>query len=192
MTVRRLTTRFLLPGLLLAGSTCILLYPGRAAEEPADPALERTRKQVKMLDDLYKTAIVLITENYVNESSDLAAGDAFQALFKTMKDKGWHEVRLIDATGQPYDDDNAPEEQVRTEGRRQVEGRRAMVRRDRHEERQALPAGRDSGPGGDAEMHDLPCSLSGSAQGPGDRCYRLYDSDRVTGSDQRSTCSRLL
>ena len=73
-----------------------------------DPALARARRQVQMLDDLYKTAIVLITENYVSEKSDLAAGDAFQALFQKMKDKGYHEVRLLDATGQPYDDDNTP------------------------------------------------------------------------------------
>jgi hypothetical protein len=74
----------------------------------ADPAVVRARKQVQMLDDLYKTAIVIVTENYVTEKSDLAAGDAFQALFKAMKDKGHHEVRLLDATGQPYDDDNTP------------------------------------------------------------------------------------
>lgn len=94
---------------LLPGAALMLRPPAAADDAPqADPALERTRRQVRMLDDLYKTAIVLITENYVNEKSDLAAGDAFQALFKTMKDKGYHEVRLIDATGQPYDDDNSP------------------------------------------------------------------------------------
>jgi len=76
--------------------------------ETDDPALERTRKQVRMLDDLYKTSIVLITTHYVEEDSDLAAGDAFQALFKSMKENGWHEVRLLDATGEPYDSDNTP------------------------------------------------------------------------------------
>jgi len=70
------------------------------------PAMERTRKQAKMLDTLYKSAIVLITENYVDGKESLAAGDAFQALFKTMKDNGFHEVRLLDATGDPYDSDN--------------------------------------------------------------------------------------
>ncbi|MFV0445525.1 MAG: DUF3365 domain-containing protein [Planctomycetaceae bacterium] len=88
----------------------ISLQPVAAEPAAADPALARTRKQVQMLDDLYKSAIVLITDNYVTEKSDLAAGDAFQALFKTMKDKGYHEVRLIDATGEPYDDDNAPKD----------------------------------------------------------------------------------
>lgn len=82
--------------------------PLPADDAKSDPALERTRKQVRMLDDIYKNAIVLITENYVTEKSDLAAGDAFQALFKVMKDKGYHEVRLLDATGEPYDSDNTP------------------------------------------------------------------------------------
>lgn len=75
-----------------------------------DPAVARTRKQVMMLDDLYKTAIVLVTENYVNKPSDLAAGAAFQKLFEAMRAKGHHDVRLLDATGEPYDDDNAPQD----------------------------------------------------------------------------------
>jgi hypothetical protein len=78
------------------------------ANKTDDPALERTRKEVRILDDVYKTAIVLITENYVDEASDLAAGAAFQKLFQAMREKGHHDVRLLDATGEPYDPDNAP------------------------------------------------------------------------------------
>ena len=73
-----------------------------------DPALERTRKQVRMLDDIYKSAIVLVTENYVTETTDLPAGSAFKAWFAAVKKKGWHEVRLLDATGEPYNDENTP------------------------------------------------------------------------------------
>jgi hypothetical protein len=72
------------------------------------PAITRAKNQAKMLDTLYKSAIVLITENYVDGKESLAAGDAFQALFKTMKDNGFHEVRLLDATGDAYDPDNEP------------------------------------------------------------------------------------
>ena len=82
--------------------------PAQEKKKTDDPELERTRKQVRILDDVYKTAIVLITENYVDESSDLAAGAAFQKLFDAMKQKGHHEVRLLDATGEPYDPDNTP------------------------------------------------------------------------------------
>ena len=80
-----------------------------AQEKKADdPAVARARKHVLMLDDLYKTAIVLVTEHYVDEVSDLAAGAAFQKLFDAMRQKGHHDVRLLDATGQPYNEKNVP------------------------------------------------------------------------------------
>ena len=67
-----------------------------------DAALERTRKTVRMLDDIYKTTVVLITEHYVNDEDDLPAGTAAIALFDAIKKKGWHEVRLLDAKpGEP-------------------------------------------------------------------------------------------
>ncbi len=75
-----------------------------------DAAVERTRREVRMLDDIYKTAIVLVTEHYVNKDTDLAAGSAFKALFEGVAKKGWHEARLVDATGQPYSDLNLPKE----------------------------------------------------------------------------------
>ena len=83
--------------------TCSTLI---AADKPKDAALERTRKQTQVLDDLYKTAIVLVTENYVKSESDLAAGTAFKLMFEAMKKKGHHEARLIDATGEPYEPAN--------------------------------------------------------------------------------------
>lgn len=81
-----------------------------AAPTSEDPAVARTRKQVKMLDDLYKTAVVLITTHYVNDEKVLPAGSAAIALFDAMKKKGWHEVRLLDATGEPLEDKNAPKD----------------------------------------------------------------------------------
>ena len=88
----------------------VMAFVGVTAQEkkPEDAAVARTRKQVLMLDDLYKNAIVLITENYVKEDSDLAAGAAFQKLFEAMREKGHHDVRLLDATGEPYNAKNAP------------------------------------------------------------------------------------
>ena len=73
-----------------------------------DAALERTRKQVRMLDDIYKNAVVLITDKYVHKEGDFSAGSAAVALFAVMKEKGYHEARLLDATGEPYNDKNAP------------------------------------------------------------------------------------
>lgn len=53
-----------------------------APQAKADPAVERAQRQAKMLDTLYKSAIVLITENYVTGDESLTAGDAFQAYSK--------------------------------------------------------------------------------------------------------------
>jgi len=105
--VRRRNTACALAGAMVFGTLLTWAWAD-SPREAGDPAVERTRKTVRMLDDLYKGAIVLITENYVDESSDLPAGSAFQALFDHMKEKGWHEVRLLDATGDPLDEDNAP------------------------------------------------------------------------------------
>src|SRR5262245_5809076 len=104
-------TRGVMRGLLGVGTAALVgcawwLAATQAEEKPADPAVARARKQVQMLDDLYKSTIVMITEHYVDEKSDLAAGSAFQKIFKTMKDKGYHEVRLLDATGEPFEAKN--------------------------------------------------------------------------------------
>lgn len=63
-----------------------------------DPAVKRTVQQVKMLDDLYKTAVVLITQHYVQDPSSLSAATASKAIFAEMKKKGWHDVRLVGFT----------------------------------------------------------------------------------------------
>jgi hypothetical protein len=61
-----------------------------------------------MLDDLYKTVVVLITDTYVESETDASAGMAAKGLFDAMRKKKHHDVRLIDATGQPYNDANVP------------------------------------------------------------------------------------
>lgn len=71
-----------------------------------DPAVKHARKTVRMLDDLYKTAVVLITKTYVEDDSSVPAISAAQLLWENMESKGWHSARLVDATGDPYDSDN--------------------------------------------------------------------------------------
>ena len=89
-----------------------LARPGVAeTKKPNDAAVERTREQVRMLDDLYKTAVVYITEKYVHKDTDVSAGTAAVALFGVMKQKGWHDVRLVDATGQPFEEKNLPKDE---------------------------------------------------------------------------------
>ena len=83
---------------------------GQARTDEENRELDRARREVKLLDDIYKTATVLITKHYVEEDSDLAAGEAFKVLFAGVKEKGWHEVRLLDATGEPLNEENAPQD----------------------------------------------------------------------------------
>jgi hypothetical protein len=74
----------------------------------ADPALERAREQVKMLDDLYKNAIVSITKTYVGQQDKRPAIMIAKDVFGAMRKRGWHSARLVDATGEPLNDANAP------------------------------------------------------------------------------------
>ncbi len=82
-----------------------------AADEPAVDALhEQARNTVRMLDDIYKGGVVAITDTYVTDESSIPAGTAFKSLFKAAEAKGWHKVRLLDATGEPYSDENVSED----------------------------------------------------------------------------------
>ena len=67
-----------------------------------------------MLDDLYKTAVVLITEHYVQDTSTLSAATAAKALFQTMQENGWHEVRLLGLTDELRNPENAPADEFET------------------------------------------------------------------------------
>jgi hypothetical protein len=79
-------------------------------------AVERARKTVRMLDDVYKNTVVLITDKYVHNKKDYAAGRAAIKLFKAISDKGWHEVRLIDVSGEPYNPNNVAKDQFDKDG----------------------------------------------------------------------------
>jgi hypothetical protein len=84
------------------------LFATEKAPASNDKAVERTRQEIKMLDDLYKNAIVLINEHYVNNPSDFPAATAGKALFAAMNKNGWHEVRLLGLTDVIGDPDDAP------------------------------------------------------------------------------------
>jgi hypothetical protein len=113
--VKRVLVSGLILGACAALLSTIVSNQGTAEEAkkktpPQDAAVERARREVRMLDDIYKTAVVLVTEHYVKTDSDLAAGSAFKVLFDSIAKKGWHEARLVDATGQPNSDLNLPKE----------------------------------------------------------------------------------
>ena len=92
----------------------------RPLEARQDVSVARTREQVKMLDDLYKTAVVLITEHYVDTPSTLSAASAAKALFAEMEKKGWHEVRLVGLTDALVNPANAPADDFEREAAMQL------------------------------------------------------------------------
>jgi hypothetical protein len=123
----RLRLLVLFAGLGLATVSLSADRRARAAERPAvsAAAVERARKTVRMLDDVYKTTIVLITDKYVNSKKDYPAGRAAEKLFGEISRKGSHEVRLIDATGEPYDAKNVAQDDFDKEGLKQLKAGKA-------------------------------------------------------------------
>jgi Protein of unknown function (DUF3365) len=83
-------------------------FGAEQATVSSDPELERTRQEVKMLDDLFKNAIVLIDETYVKKPGDVAAATASKALFAALKKAGWYDVRLLGLTDVIGDQDDVP------------------------------------------------------------------------------------
>lgn len=93
----------------VGAALCLCLVPFSVQgqdQKKSDPKVAAARKTAKMLDDLYKTAVVLITQTYVEDDSSTPAISAAMALWGAMEDKGWHKARLVDVTGEPYDSDN--------------------------------------------------------------------------------------
>ena len=92
----------------------------KRSAKPSKAAVTRARKTVKMMDDIYKTTVVLITSKYVNKETDFPAGAAAVALFDHVTKKGYHQVRLIDVTGKPYDPKNVAKNTFEKEGVKQL------------------------------------------------------------------------
>jgi hypothetical protein len=73
-----------------------------------EKAAKRARQTVKILDDMYKTFIVLITDEYVKDDTMFSALTVSKNVFEKMSMKGWYKARLLDATGDPHNPDNSP------------------------------------------------------------------------------------
>jgi hypothetical protein len=86
-----------------------LVAPGPAAraDDPApDAALERTRAQAKMLDDLLKVAVVDITNRYDGPPAAKVA----KSIFAAAKEKQYFDAKLLDITGAPQNEANVPKD----------------------------------------------------------------------------------
>ncbi|MCA9191510.1 MAG: DUF3365 domain-containing protein [Planctomycetales bacterium] len=82
----------------------------------SDAEVERGRATVKMLDNIFKQAIVLITDKYVHDEDDFPAGSAAVVWFKAISEAGPNSVRLIDASGDPYKATNVAQDEFEKAG----------------------------------------------------------------------------
>lgn len=69
-----------------------------------------------MLDNIFKQTIVMVTDKYVHDEDDFAAGSAAVLLFKNISESSENNVRLIDATGDPYESENVAKDDFEKEG----------------------------------------------------------------------------
>lgn len=108
--------RYFVPPILSLVAITTYAASGEKDNAPTDPAVERSRKLVQTLDNIYKQTIVLITDKYVHEEDDFPAGSAAVQLFENISKSGSHQVRLIDATGTPYEPENVAKNDFEKEG----------------------------------------------------------------------------
>ncbi len=94
---------------------------------PSPAAVERARESVKMLDDLYKTAVVSITSKYVELQSETPAAAVAKEVFEAMHKKGWHTARLVDATGKPKNKANLPATEFEKKGAAAIKDGKAYI-----------------------------------------------------------------
>lgn len=105
---------------LLAVFAANLTRADKPAAKPDEAHVERTRATVRLLDNVYKNAVVLITETYVHDEDDFPAGAAAVELFRRTSKDGSHQVRLLDVTGMPYDDENVASDAFEKAGVQQI------------------------------------------------------------------------
>jgi hypothetical protein len=101
--------------------------PAGEAKAPDAAAVARTRESVKMLDDLYKNAVVSITNKYVELQSDTPAAAVAKEVFEAMHKKGWHTARLVDATGKPKNKANLPRTEFEKKGAEAMKAGKAYI-----------------------------------------------------------------
>lgn len=123
--------RHFLLGLIAFFTGAVGVFQGHAVEKTAPSAdakaVDKARKTVSMLDDVYKQTVVLITDKYVNDEDDFAAGSAAVELFRRITEKGWHDVRLLDATGEPYDGENVARDDFERDAIKKLKGGAEIV-----------------------------------------------------------------
>lgn len=122
----RLTAPLAIAAVAAAG---VMAYgQGSKDKSKVDPAvLAQARDTVKMLDDVYKTAIVVFTDKFVTKEGDVPAGAFAVPWMEEISKHGTHKVRLIDVTGEPYDEKNTAKSDFEKSAVRKIKGGEAYV-----------------------------------------------------------------
>jgi len=105
---------------LVASGSPLRSAPNKEKPKADEAAVKRARKTVRMLDDIYKDVIVLITDKYVKTKKDYPAGRAAIKWLNDVGKKGWVKTRLIDVSGDPYSSANVAKDDFEKEGVKQL------------------------------------------------------------------------
>jgi len=119
---------------LIAGSCAVLAlavgtltHSDDKTEAAVDKAaVQRARETTQMLDDIYKRIVVLVTDKYVHDEDDFAAGSAAVELFRQVSEGDDQKVRLIDVTGDPYEPENVAKSDFEKLGVKKLKGGAAV------------------------------------------------------------------
>jgi hypothetical protein len=113
----------------LLGWTCWGTPAGDAQDkaQPDKAAVERARDTAKLIDALYKNFVVQITETYAKDKKHIPAARVSKRVFKAMHEGGFHDARLIDATGDPINPDNAPKTDFEKRSVKLIKGGKGYV-----------------------------------------------------------------
>lgn len=100
---------FLLAGVLVAGLTPAAGAPAPPATKSAPlPTLAAARERVRMMDDIYVTAVLVTHKMYVRDPGTPAAVTWAKQVFHGLQGKGWPEARILSGVDRPLNPENDP------------------------------------------------------------------------------------
>ncbi|MCZ2343075.1 MAG: DUF3365 domain-containing protein [Bacteroidales bacterium] len=98
-----------------------------AAATPDKAAIERARATIKMMDDLHKGYVIIITETYVAAKEHIPAAVVAEKVFGHMEKNNHGTGRLIDASGAPLRRKNVAKSDFEIAAVKAIKGGKAYV-----------------------------------------------------------------
>lgn len=81
--------------------------PGKTPA-PVRMSLPEARRTVRMMDDIYKAAVIRTHEMYVQDVGTPAAVIWAKQVFKSVNGKGWPAARMLSSSDRPLNPENSP------------------------------------------------------------------------------------